>query len=276
MLTTVLASLFLFSGLTFGEYYNSDYGYDDYTYDDYEYRFDNAVYHLDRYHGPVYYFRHDRADVYFVLVGDITFVVPAYMFRPYLHRHNFVWVPRTRFISLSCCGLDYYDNHLRFTFYFDFYNRSKWSRGHHHRLRRDFRSYYKGRKHHKWYHKNRRSVMQQRSHHSHKHERRYRGNERHRVDGYKKYKHYKHSGSRNYNYSNSSSKKHYNHRDRNNSNLPSMKQYKNRSYKSSKPSLKKYSKRSDNYKSHVKSRNHKKHNSTYSYHKKIKRRNEKR
>lgn len=243
MLTTVLASLFLFSGLTFGEYYNRDYGYDDYSYDDYEYRFDNAVYQLDRYHGPVYYFHHPRADVYFVLVGNVTFVVPAYTFRPYLHRHNFVLVPRTRFISISCCGLDYYDSYLRFNFYFDFYNRSKWYNGHHHRLRRDFRSYYKGRKHQKWYHKNRQRVMQQRFNHSHGGvERGYRGHEKQGYHGYEKYKHSKHSGSGNYNYSNSSSMKHYN----------------NRNYKSSKSSPKKISKGSGNYKERVKSRYHKK------------------
>ena len=260
MLTTVLASLFLFSGLTFGEYYNSDYGYDDYTYDDYEYRFDNAADHLDRYHGPVYYFRHDRADVYFVLVGDMTFVVPAYTFRAYLHRHNFVWVPRTRFISLSCCGLDYYDNHLRFTFYFDFYNRHRWNRKYHRQLRRDFRSYYHGRKHQKWYHSNRRRIMDQRRVNSYKHGHSSPAQERQRIDGYKKYKHYNHSGSRNHNYSNS----------------PSMKQYKNRSHKSSRSSLKKRYKGSTNYKSHAKSSKKKVQSSRYSSRDRIKRKNERR
>ncbi|UCH98565.1 MAG: hypothetical protein JSV88_17420 [Candidatus Aminicenantes bacterium] len=215
MLATVLVSLFLFSGLTFGEYYNRDYGYDHYDYADYEYRLDNAVTRLDRYRGPVYYFHHPRADVYFVLVGDFTFVVPAHTFRPYLHRHNFVWVPRTRFISLSCCGLDYYDSHLRFNFYFDFYNRRHWNRKYHHQLRRDFRSYYNGRKHQKWYHKDRQKIMQQRRVNSHKHGHSYPVKERQRVNGYKKYKHYKPHGNRNYNYSNSSSKKHYNRRNHN-------------------------------------------------------------
>ncbi len=215
MLTTVLASLFLFSGLTFGEYYNRDYGYDDYAYDDYEYRYDDAEYQLDQYQGPVYYFYHPRADVYFVLVGDITFMVPAYTFRAYLHRHNFVWVPRTRFISLSCGGLDYYDNYLRFNFYFDFYNRSKWNRGHHHQLRRDFRSYYNNRKQHAWYQKNRQRIMQQSGVESHNYGHSYPAQKRQPIYGYKKYKYNNHTGSRNYNHSKSPSKKHYNHKDRN-------------------------------------------------------------
>lgn len=260
MLTTVLASLFLFSGLTFGEYYNRDYGYDDYAYDDYEYRFDNAQFHLDRYRGPVYYFHHPRADVYFVLVGDITFVVPAYTFRAYLHRHNFVWVPRTRFISLSCCGLDYYDSHLRFNFYFDFYNRSKWNRNHHRQLRRDFRSYYNGRKQQKWYHKNRQRVMQQRFNHSYKYEPKYRGHEKQGSHGYEKYKHDNRSGSRNHNYSNSSSKRYDS----------------SRKFKSSKSSQKKFKKGSGNYKNHIKNRKKKEQNSRYSNRDRIKRRNEKR
>ena len=214
MLITVLASLFLFSGLAFGEYYSRDYGYDD-DYADYEYRFDDAEYQLDQYQGPVYYFYHPRADVYFVLVGNSTFVVPAYTFRAYLHRHNFVWVPRTRFISLSCGGLDYYDSYFRFNFYFDFYNRSKWNRGHHHQLRRDFRSYYNSRKQQKWYHQDRQRIMQQSGVNSYNHEHSYPVKERQPIYGYKKYKYNNHTASRNYNHSKSPSKKHYNHKDRN-------------------------------------------------------------
>lgn len=273
MLTTVLASLFLFSGLTFGEYYNSDYGYDDYTYDDYEYRFDNAADRLDRYHGPVYYFRHDRADVYFVLVGDMTFVVPAYTFRAYLHRHNFVWVPRTRFISLSCRGLDYYDSHLRFNFYFDFYNRYRWNRKYHHQLRRNFRSYYRSRKQQKWYHNDRQRIMQQRGVNSHNRGNSYPVQERQRIDGYKKYNH---SGNKNYNYSNSSSKKQYNRRNQKYSNSSSKMQYNNRNSKSSKSSQKKIYKGSGNYKNHVKSSKKKVQSSKYSSRDRIKRKNERR
>jgi hypothetical protein len=173
MLTTVLACLFLSAGLTFGQYDdgNNGYEYDNSVYSDYEYQLDNAAHHLDRHRSPVYYFHHPRAGLYFVLVGDTTFVVPAYIFRPYLHRHNFVWVPRTRFITLSCCGLDYYDSYLRFNFYFDFYNRSRWNRRYHRKLRQDFRRYYTNRRHNKWYHTNRPRIMRQ------------------RVDAHKRYKH---------------------------------------------------------------------------------------
>jgi hypothetical protein len=257
MLTTVLASLFLFSGLTFGEYYNRDYGYDDYAYEDYEYRFDDAEYQLDRYQGPVYYFHHPSADVYFVLVGDITFVVPAYTFRAYLHRHNFVLVPRTRFISLNCCGLDYYDSYLRFNFYFDFYNRSKWTQGHHYQFRRDFRSYYNSRKQHTWYQKERQRIIQQRNADSHKYGNSSPVQERQRIDGYKKYNN---TAGRNYNYSDSSSKKYDN----------------NRNYNSSKSIQKKLSKESGNYKNQVKNRKNQEQNSRNSNRDKIKRKNEKR
>jgi hypothetical protein len=257
MLTTVLASLFLFSGLAFGEYNNRDYGYDDYAYDDYEYRFDDAVYHLDSYQGPVYYFRHDRADVYFVLVGDMIFVVPAYTLSPYLHRHNFVWVPRTRFISLSCGSLDYYDSYLRFNFYFDFYTRSKWSSGHHHQLRRDFRSYYNSRKQHAWYQQNRPRIMQQRGVDSHNYGHSSPVQERQPIYGYKKYNH---TDSRNYNHSDSPSKKYDN----------------NRNYNSSESLQKKYNKESGNYKNQIKNRKNQEQNSRYSYRDRIKRKNESR
>jgi len=257
MLTTVLASLFLFSGLAFGEYYSRDYGYDD-DYADYEYRFDDAAYQLDTYQGPVYFFRHDRADVYFVLVGDIIYVVPAYTLSPYLHRHNFVWVPRTRFISLSCGGLDYYDSYLRFNFYFDFYNRSKWSRGHHHQLRRDFRSYYNSRKQHAWYQKNRQRIMQQRGVESHNYGHSYPVQERQPIYGNKKYKYNNHTNSGNYNYSDSPLKKYDN----------------SRNYNSSESLQKKYSKGSDNYKNHVIKRKIQEQKSRYSYRDRIKRKNE--
>jgi len=274
MLTTVLASLFLFSGLTFGEYYNGDYGYDDYAYEDYEYRFDDAGYQLDRCQGPVYYFHHPRADVYFVLAGDMTFVVPAFTFRAYLHRHNFVLVPRTRFISLSCCGLDYYDSYLRFNFYFDFYNRSTWYQGHHHQLRRDFRSYYNSRKQHTWYHKDRQRIMQQSRRYSHNYGHSYPVQERQRIDGYKKYNNYNHSGSRNYNYSNSSSKGHYNRGNHNYSNSSSKKYGNYRNYSSSNSLQKKSNKVSGNYKSHIKTRKNQEQKSSDSYRNRIKRKNE--
>jgi hypothetical protein len=252
MLTTVLASLFLFSGLTFGEYYTRDYGYDDYAYDDYEYRFDDAEYQLGRYAGPVYYFHHTGADVYFVLVGDITFVVPAFTFRAYLHRHNFVLVPRTRFISLSCCGLDYYDSYLRFNFYFNFYNRSKWYRGHHYQLRRDFRSYYNSRKQHAWYFKDRPGIMKQSGVKSHNYGHSYPAHERQRINGYKKYNN---TTVRNYNYSNSSSKKQYN----------------NKNYGSSNSIQKKANKVSGSYKNQVKNRKNQEKNSRNSNRNSIKR-----
>jgi hypothetical protein len=275
MLTTVLASLFLFSGLTFGEYYTRDYGYDDYAYEDYEYRFDNTEYQLDRYAGPVYYFHHPGADVYFVLVGDITFVVPAYTFRAYLHRHNFVLVPRTRFISLSCRGLDYYDSYLRFNFYFDFYNRYKWNQGLHHQLRRDFRSYYNSRKQHTWYQKDRQRIMQQSGVKSRNYGHSYPVQERQRIDGYKKYNHYNNSRNRNYNYSDSSSNKQYNNRNHNYSNSSPKTQYKNRNYSSSNSLQKKSNKVSGNYKSRVKNRKNQEQNSRNSNRDKIKRKNEK-
>ena len=164
ILTTVLGTLFLFTGLSFGQ---NGYGYDadvygNYEYSNYEYRLDNPAVQLDRYQGPVYYFHHPQADVYFVLVGNTTFVVPAYTFRHYVPRRNFVLVPQTRFISLSCCGLDYYDNYLRFNFYVDFYNHHRWDQRYHYQMRRDFNKFYTGRQQNQWYQINRRQIMAQR------------------------------------------------------------------------------------------------------------------
>ena len=161
-LTTVFVLVFLFPGLGFG-YDDYRYGdYDDYDYADFEYRFSSTVDHLERYHGPVYYYRHPQGRVYFVLTGHTTYVVPAYVFKRYVRRSHFVLVPRTRFIRLSCGGLDYYDNYLRFNFYFDSYNRSHWDRRHNNSLRLKFRKYYNGRHQQKWYYKNRRRIMKQR------------------------------------------------------------------------------------------------------------------
>lgn len=171
-LTTLLVSIFLFPAFGFSS--GSDrYGYDeyedyepydrsDYSYSDYEFRFSDAVHDFDRCRGPVYYFRHPRGSVYFVLVGQNTYVVPVHIFRRYTNRAHFVWVPRARFISLSSIGLDYYDNYLRFNYYFDYYNRSRWNRKHIRGLRQNFKKYYRGRHHTKWYQKNRPRVMKQR------------------------------------------------------------------------------------------------------------------
>ena len=225
ILTAVLTSMVLFSGNTFAQYndrygYEDEYRFDSNVYDDYEYWLDNAPYHLDRCQGPVYYYYHPVADVYFVSIGNVTFVVPSYQFRPYMHRHNFFMVPRSRFISLSCGGLDYYDNYLRFNFYFDFFNSHRWDRKYYHTLRYDYRKYYNNRHHNSWYEKNRRVVMKQRispSHHngysysnrggSHDNSNSYRSGANHKSDGYRSYNHGSTSYSKKYNYSKSSSSK---------------------------------------------------------------------
>ena len=244
-LTAVWASLFLFAGVSFAQYgYEDDVdAYDNYEYSDYEYRLDNCANHLDRYRGPVYYFHHQQADVYFVLVGNMTFVVPAYTFRRYLPRHNFVWVPQTRFISLSCGGLDYYDNYLRFNFYSDFYHRHRWDRRYHTQVRRDFRKYYTGRHHNRWYQKNRRQIMAQRERtvrHSRNSQHRYSANEGRRTENYNRYRHQSDSHRKLTTYSKSPGKS--------------------------------YSNRSGYSKLPVKSRNYKTSKRTYSHHDRTKRR----
>jgi len=164
----VLTSLILVGGYNFAherygyDGYGDGYRFDSNRYYEDEYWLDNASYYLDRHRDPAYYYYHPRADVYFVSLGNITFVIPAYEFRPYLHRRNFVMVPRNRFISLSCGRLDYYDNYLRFNFYFDFFNHYRWNRKHHRRLRTDYRNYYSHRHQNSWYKKNRRIVMKER------------------------------------------------------------------------------------------------------------------
>ena len=190
ILTTVLGTLFLFTGVSFGQYgYEDDADvYDNYEYSDYEYRLDNPADQLDRYRGPVYYFHHQRANVYFVLVGDMTFVVPGYTFRSYLARRNFVLVPQTRFITLSCGGLDHYDSSLRFNFYVDFYNRHRWGQGYHTQLRRDFSKYYTGRHYNHGYQKDKRYITEQRVQTRYQTQHRSPVNDRRQIKGQKTYK----------------------------------------------------------------------------------------
>jgi hypothetical protein len=209
ILTTILGTLFLFTGVSFGQYgYGDDRAlYDNDEYSDYEYRLDNADYQLDRCQGPVYYFYHQRAGVYFVLVNDMTFVVPEYTFRSYLPRRNFLGVPQSRFITLSCCGLDYYNSSLRFNFYYGFYNRHRWDQKYHYQMRRDFRKYYTGSRHkyytgsrhnqgkyytgsryNQGYQKNRRQVVVQRERTRYTPQHRYPVNDRQQIKSHKRYK----------------------------------------------------------------------------------------
>jgi len=159
ILLFAMAALILGSGFIYGDYYNRHNVYDNYAYADFEFRLENAAYHMDRYQGRIYYFHHPRANVYFVLVGQSTFVVPAYTFRSYMHRDNFEWLSRSAFIALSMGGLDYYDSFLRFGFYFDFFDNYRWDQRHHRHLRSNFRNYYNGRRSHRHYSRNRTRIM---------------------------------------------------------------------------------------------------------------------
>lgn len=159
MILTVLAVTVLFTGLSFGDYYNRHNPYKNFAYADYEFQHSNAAFHINRYKGDIYYFHHYRANVYFVLVGPNTFVVPALTFRAYEHRPNFVWVGNNDFVALSAANLSYYDSHVRFNYYFRYYDQNPYNVRNHVRVTRNYRKFYKNRRTSKRYNRSRTSVI---------------------------------------------------------------------------------------------------------------------
>ncbi len=216
-LLMILMAVALLSGLVFAQdnYYNRNNRYDNYSYADYEFRHSNAAFHMDRFHGDVYYFHHYRANVYFVLVGPHTFVVPGYTFRAYMDRPNFHWVPRESFISLSAVSLPYYDSHVRFNYYSSYYDSNPWSIMNHYRVTRNYRKHYNCRHRSKRYYRNQRRVMSHRHRHMGearrlrtKHKGHYRGNS-HGYSGHDShYRDHRYDKSRSHRYEKRRVKKH--------------------------------------------------------------------
>jgi len=155
-----------FAQYDYGREYDND-GYSDVgDYDDsylaWDYGYDNARYYLDRYDGPVYYWAHPYRDVYFVLVGPRVFVIPVYEISRFWHRLRWSLVSMSRFVHLSCFGLPYYDNYVRFNYYFNHYRRYRFNRYYNSYLRNRYRSYFHNRRHNRNYYRHRDSVLRSR------------------------------------------------------------------------------------------------------------------
>ncbi len=138
-------------------YQDTDYGnyYDDVDYDDnyltYNYGYDNAMPYIRGFSGPVYYWTHPHRDIYFVLIGRRIFIMPGYSIRPILYRLGWLSVAMNRFIGLSCGGLHYYDNYVRFNYYNNHYRRYRYSSYYNNWGRRHYRDHYRNRRRNKSY-----------------------------------------------------------------------------------------------------------------------------
>lgn len=129
-------------------YYNTDYD-DDYL--DYNFGYDSALPYLRVHSGPVYYWQHPYRDIYFVSIGNRIFIIPGDQFRSIIYRSSWLPVAMERFIVLSCGGLHYYDNYVRFNYYYDFYRGHSYSRHHNHWVHSHYRDHYRNRRNNNHY-----------------------------------------------------------------------------------------------------------------------------
>lgn len=224
---TVLVTLILGIGssvLTYGQYYDDYASYDNMAYDDYEYRLNDATALLASYQGPIYYYQHSRADLFFVLIGRETFIVPAATFRYYMHRPNFRYIAQDAFISMSCGGLDYYDNYLRFSYYFNYFLDNIFDRPHCSILRYNFRSYYGKRHHHNDYERERRRYLDNYKHNYGN----YNSNNYHNYGSNRYENRFNRDNSNDYRRSNNNDRRYYNNRDyRDNQDRRNNREYRN-------------------------------------------------
>ncbi len=161
--------MFVMVSMGFGQEYNENDYYDngEYAeYDDenlsYDYGYDNARDYLERYNGPVYYWGHPQRDVYFVLIGSRVFVIPMVELSSIWNRLHWSLVSMDRFIHLSCFGLPYYDNYMRFNYYFNHYRHYGYGSYYNRYLRTRYRRYFRDRRHNRDYYRYRSRVLNNR------------------------------------------------------------------------------------------------------------------
>jgi hypothetical protein len=84
----ILAVLIIACGIVYGQQGNrgTDYGKSAYAASDPD--LNKAIEHMENFKGPIYYSYHPKTDVYSVLVGQTTYVIPARIFKRYLSRPN--------------------------------------------------------------------------------------------------------------------------------------------------------------------------------------------
>lgn len=85
--------------------------------------------------------------------------MPGYRLRPMLYRLGWLGVAMDRFITLSCCGLHYYDNYVRFNYYYDYYRGHHYNRYNNYWVRSHYRDYYRSRRKNRRYFGNWNRVM---------------------------------------------------------------------------------------------------------------------
>ncbi len=150
--------------------YSADRDYDDYTYNadyennylNYHYGYDAALPYIRAHRGRIYFFHHPYRDVYFVIIGRRVFVIPEYRLHRMIHQTGWMAVPMERFIALSCFGLHYYDNYIRFNYYFDHYRKYRYNDYYNTRVRSNYRTYFRGRRSNSHYFNNWDRVMKKR------------------------------------------------------------------------------------------------------------------
>ena len=143
----------------YGDSYNTDYD-DDYL--SYENGYENAMPYLNNYNGVLYYWVHPYENLYFVLIGRRVFVIPSYQIRRIWHNFRWVLLSMNNFVSYSSFGLPYYDNWVRFHYYYDYFYRNRYNRYNCRWIRGRYRSYYRNRRSNRNYYGRYRTVMKNR------------------------------------------------------------------------------------------------------------------
>ncbi len=185
--------LSILASVGFGQYYDNNNERNDYYYDTdyeednltYEYGYEEALPYLQNYNGRVYYWVHPHENLYFVIIGRKVFIIPGYHINRIRNSMRWFLVTMDRFIALTCFGLPYYDNYVRFHYYNDYYNRHRYNSYNNHMIRDNYRMYYKNRRGNKHYYRYQDRVPKKREQIS---------NERYHNNGY--YNRYKSTNKR--------------------------------------------------------------------------------
>jgi hypothetical protein len=167
---------FAFGNLFFAQYEYERDSYDDYRYDRsyydeqdydenylaYNYGYESAIPYLNQYSGQLYCWIHPFKNLYFIAIGRRIFIIPSFEISRIRRYHRWNMLDRDNFISLTCFGLPYYDNYIRFNYYTDYYRRHRYNRYNNIRIRINYHNHYRNRRRNSSYYRNYRTVIRSR------------------------------------------------------------------------------------------------------------------